>query len=262
MSQLKRFLENPVRVAREKALEQLTLASFPKPEEKDPIVALHHLPWEPFCSKQIADDGYATLNLTLDPYGCLGRMALAGAYVETHFTNVRTIEAGDVINDWFWNMLWPERIQKINMFDDYLPELVSYEDPHGVLIVNKVQFEPLSCMMGSEIVHPKVQPYPLWNMVAGSMLCAHASAEKDLGLRQELLVKAESCAKTIETYFQRISLAVLQDKEDEAVAYSEALIKLKPSARAMWGVYMMANGRYKEELIKNYTEKIFTLFEV
>jgi hypothetical protein len=205
---------------------------------------------------------FATLNLTLDPLGCLGRTTVAAAYVERYFPETSSM-AGDVIDDFFWEILSHNRIQNIQEKQGYLEEILMYEDPHTILLVDDQQFDPLSNMTGMHVHHRNVEYYPVWDLAYSSMLCGVAGISHDVTIIEQALARASQYVQTIEVLYQKVRLGALLDNMDMVVENCDRIIAQKPSARALLTLYSVTgNNEYKDRLVNTYTESIFELIKI
>ena len=211
----------------------------------------------PFDTSIGANTNYQELNLSLDINGCLGRAAIIGAFVEK-YTNA-TIVAGEVIVDHFRELLG-KTMQKIQDTPGYLEEVIMYEDPHIVPVINGIQYEPLSILMGEQIIHPKIETFPFWESIYSSMLCSLVLFEQNPEVKKRILDKASRYAITIDYLYTQGQFALEQGNAALFLKIAEGILLKKKSARAM-AVICMLTGKYRTELTKEYTEKIFFYFK-
>lgn len=215
---------------------------------------LHNISIEDFDSV----DDYADLNLNLSPKSCFGRLALAGAFAEKYYS-ISDLYACDVIEDWFRVMVSKDMQTHILKEPSLINEVLMYEDPHLILMVGDAQFEPLSKVIGGYISHPKIEKYPLWELVLSGMLCAVVRTSNEISTKRLALQKAKLFGETIELLYMQIFLSTLEEDFEQVVSLSEQLLKRKKSARAKHAIYALT-GKYRDELIKEYTPEIFNFF--
>jgi len=177
----KRLIEKVRHIAYERIAEK-KYEVFPTPLE-----TLRNLQFKIPCGNSVNQEKIREANLTMDSYGCLGRVAQSAAIIEKHFPQIK-LEIAEVWIDALRNMLLhPLLITGEIKEESYYEEILMYEEPHAVLLLNGKQFEPLSVPLSMDIHHPLVQPFPLWEGIASSHLVSVSQLESSLSRRMVLV---------------------------------------------------------------------------
>lgn len=207
-------------------------------------------------------ENFAELNLILDTRSCFGRTARCAAFAETYYNNDNKLElfAGDVIIDWFREVIGENMQAQILKHPEMLNDVLMYEDPHVVLIINGEQFDPLSKIMGFPVIHPKVEKYPVWEYIHSGMLCSVCISTDDIAVKKIALQRAAVYGSTIEYLYMLSHISILLDDIATVISTCEEILKKKKSARSMWVINSL-NGKYKDELTKEYTSEVFNFFK-
>lgn len=178
-------------------------------EPKDTLpMTLGSLDWRPYVIGSYNQRELAELNIALNPHGCLGRIAIALATAEIAFPEeAKSIKFGEVVEDFFWHEMmhqWNYKYRFVASSGGSLPEgwireLLMYEEPHGVLVIDGVQYDPLFSLSNSpqNAKHPKVHSLDPWSAIHCATMVAHASLEPDLRKRLTRLEAAAAACPTM-----------------------------------------------------------------
>jgi hypothetical protein len=217
-----------------------------------------------FKQAQTADqDEMIKANLSLADSSCLGRVAQAGAIIEKLFPLLR-LEFGEIWQDRLASWLIEDlaKYPKKKLDPGFMQELLMYEEPHAVLVIEGVQFEPLSNVLEIEINHPRVQSFPLWEGIASSYLVSLANTQTNQTKRLSLLDQAEKiCPNTTlvkENQCESLeSLGKLTELKDNL----SWLLERRPVARTLYCAYLITkNPRHYQLLIEKYSEEAIKYF--
>ena len=228
-----------------------------------PLETLATIDFEMECAQTMDQSEVTLWNLNLDKRGCLGRVAQAAAVVEKHFPGVK-IEIGEVWQDFLatlmLDMLSENRARAYE--PSFMMELMMYEDPHLVLFVDGVQFDPLSIELGHEIFHPRVGKFPLWGAVAASMLIAKTHLEPDSEKKLILLDEAEKiCPGMVTIRENRCEPLELLGRMDEVIQTAKWCFKRRPCARTLYVLYHFTRDKkYLDILLEKYTKEVVKYF--
>ncbi len=158
----------------------------------DPVETLQNITFNVQVGQTIDQRRFAKLNLELNSESCLGRVALSAAIIEKHFPNAN-LQLAEVWKDWLANLMlkllqedWSRRFDA-----SFMQELLMYEEPHLILTVDNIQFEPLSIALGQDIKHPQIKTFPLWEGITASVLVSKAWLETDPSKKLKILNQAE-----------------------------------------------------------------------
>jgi len=104
------------------------------------------------------------MEMVMSAQDCVGRAVLAAGLIQAE--NLE-LQFGEVLKDWFANYL----LQQDNQPLEVLKEVVYYEIPHAVVVINGKQFDPISAILpvGLDITH-KIQVMDLYAGILG--MCA------------------------------------------------------------------------------------------
>lgn len=221
----------------------------------DPIQSLQALRWKiPAQGTQIA---VTEANLRLEPTYCLGRVALGAAYLERYFPTTR-IEYAEVLTDALANIL--KRTLSHSVTEDKLRELLQYEEPHCVLLIDGTQFDPLSIEVGFPIEHPRVAPYPIWEGVASGWLVAKSLSEPNADVRIKFLQEAEAmCPNTTLVAENKCAAYLSLNRYDEAETELKKAITKRPTARSLFCAYLLGDSTAHRRLVQEYSVEMVSL---
>lgn len=234
-------------------VRSMDLEAFANPKD-----ALMNFPWNFEQGTEINQKQMAEWNLVLDGRSCLGRTAQAAALVELQFPNTK-VGYGEVISDHLRedmldqvhrNLPYDEKLR-----EEWLKEVLLYEEPHAVITVDSEQFDPLSTVYPVEINHPKIQSHSLWEGVASSIKIAEAWLENNPEKKLKILEMAEKiCPGTTVVAENKAGALILLDKIDDAIDLLKEMLERRPCARTLFVLYLLTQDeQYKKRLDKEYT---------
>lgn len=178
----------------------------------------------------------------LDCRNCLGRLATGAMLFERHFPGAH-IEYGEVLNNAFRTMLLAKVKQHRND-KSYLLEILMYEEPHCIPVMNGQQYEPLSLEWGRPvvhtIVHPRIATYPVWESVAAARQVSVANLQIDPQQRLELLYKAQDLQPGLVVVDQSLAATHgLLGNAAEAATLARTCFERRPTARTALYLYCL-----------------------
>lgn len=239
-------------------LEKLNYRVMPSPLE-----TLRTIDFQIERSSTMDQAQVAFWNQNLDKKGCLGRVALAAAIVEKHFPDAK-LEAGEVWQDWLAAVMLSMLKEKPERrFDpSFMQELLMYEDPHLVLIVDGVQFEPLSLELGMDIIHPRVQAFPIWEAIAASILVSQAWMANDPSEKILILKEAERVCPGMAVTRENICEPLeMQGQIDQVIDVLKWVLGRRPTARALYALSALTKDqKYYDALVDFYSEEVTKYF--
>jgi len=225
-----------------------------------PVGALLALDWSIHVGDPSLPVDVTEQVLNFDPEGCFGRTARAAAVLTRHFPDV-VVQYAEVWEDYLRNTLLVHRDREIETFSQ---ELLSYEEPHAVVLINGHQFDPLSTVMEQEIIHPVVGAFPLWEGLASAWEVASASRHPEPQGQLDMLEQAEKlCPGTTLVAENMIQPLMELDREDEAIALLADVVKNR--RRTARGLYLLrlftGSSAYEDELRAIYPATVIRLIE-
>lgn len=251
-------VENEKNIEEAKALAENIVRSMNPKTYPNPEDALKNFPWNFDTDIEAIQKETAERNLKLDGRSCLGRTAQSAALVELQFPN-SVVKYGEVLSD----HLRRDMLAQVNenlpsdkkLRDEWLKEVLMYEEPHAVIIVDGKQFDPLSTVYPVEINHPKIQAYPLWEGVASAMKISEAWLEEDPIEKLKILELAEKLCPGTTTVAENMAGAyVLLGREEEATNLMKELLIKRPNARALYFLWISTGDeQYRKRLDDEYT---------
>jgi hypothetical protein len=224
---------------------------------KDALTLLRNFPFYFSTELNLDQRQIALFNINLDGRGCLGKVAQAGAVVEKEFPEAK-IQFGEVLEDFFCNILLDMLKKNPDQSDSFFEELLMYEEPHSVLLFNGRQFEPLSIPFQQDISHPKIKAFPFWEAVTASRMISEAWLEENPYRKIEILVEAgKICPEMVAIKENLSSYFILIDRERYAIDLAEETLAIRPNARTMYFLYLLTKDRkYIKMIEEKYSPKI------
>ena len=210
-----------------------------------------------FTQKEIAEQ-----NIALDQASCLGRVAQSLAIVEKHHPE-SNIKVGEVVDDYFRSIMLPY-LPHESHDDTFMQELLMYEEPHSVLVVDGMQFDPLSTKPGFEnIVHPEIRSHSSWESILADMLVSQSHLTDDTKEKTDLLHEAERiCPGLLVVAENMAGLLIMFGKIDAAIEIIKKILARHISARGLYSMYLLTgDDQYRDVLFGIYTEKILKHLE-
>jgi hypothetical protein len=230
-------------LARRLALEWLATYRTRYIVENTPIKTLRTFHWGDLIKGEYDQEQMTKFCLSLDPRGCLGRVALCLAICEQHFAGSEwTFRYGEVRNDFFRGILMDQWQTEYSVGqtvpdDSWFTELLMYDEPHAIIVVNDTdQFDPLSMAVPDfEVHHGDVVLFNGWNAVACSMAISQAITEKDPARRLAALEAADTlCPGTSQLKEAKVHAFVELGMLSEAETTLRELVFTRPTAKVFW----------------------------
>ncbi|MFW5888164.1 MAG: hypothetical protein ACOCVY_00415 [Patescibacteria group bacterium] len=253
------YSNNSVKVAREQSYEKIKKVNYTVGRSVWDTLKTIDFGVSP-CSHTDQRE-IAKYNLELDARSCLGRLAQAAAIAEKHFPGSH-LQAAEVRQDRLAEIMIKKLKENPKKMEDgsFMSELLMYEKPHMVLLVDGIQFDPLSLYAGWNIEHPKVAPFPLWEAIASSKLVSRSYLEKIPEIKSRILQMAESiCPSTSLVRENVCHLLGIMGARKDLIKEVKWCVEARPCARNLAILYLLTedlNVYYL--LVISYSEKIFS----
>lgn len=205
----------------------------------------------------------AKQNLLLDPEGCLGRVAVTAAIMEQCHSAL-SLRLGEVWDDYLKNIMLRKLRENPSNIDDpsFMQELLMYEEPHAIIVIENTQFEPLSLELDMLIEHPKVELFPLWEGLAASATVSEAWLKEDPAEKLQLLKKAEKLCPELTLVRENMAGPYeLLGQLSEAIASVRWALERRPCARTLYVMYLLTEDKqYYNRLTEIYTNEVIKYF--
>ncbi len=226
------------------------------------LLALQEFPWETDHDPAIDSLPEAELDLELNIRSCLGRIAHAGAFVGLHFPMTETCYAEVLVDAQAQATLAKVHHGSPRDLDDVkelLQAVLIYEMPHAVLVLDKVQFDPLWTISPVETNHPKVKTYPIWEAVASAVMVSKAWLEEVPERKLMLLEEAEKlCPGTALVVEDKIQTLVELGRTEEVIHLLKDLLVKRPTAKTLFDLYTLTRDKaYQGRLDEEYTRHMY-----
>lgn len=233
----------------------------------DPVSALKSFPWEiPKGPPYPDQETMSRWNQELDPKSCFTRLALGAALVEASWPESH-IGAGEVLSDYLRSCMLRQIRAGLpdgeSLRTEWLREVLAYEEPHSVLLLDDGQFDPISTVLGHDFQHSRIWRFSIWEHVACGMLVSHAVMSPDPDVRFELLGMADTiCPGTAIVKENRVAALILADREAEAVKLMEDCLLERPTARGNYVMWLMTgNKAYRAAIADTYTPHMLAMLD-
>jgi hypothetical protein len=213
-------------------------------------------------SLQYSQEEFVKLNLSVDKRSCLGRAAQAAAVVEKHFPSAR-VELGEVrrnyLAEMMVQMLFENRSKSLD--PSFMSELLMYEEPHLVVVIDGQQFEPLSIQLGCDIFHPEVATFPIWEGVASAVTVSESHLENHPQKKLDILWHAEEVCSGMSLVQENIC-GPMAELGLETLSIVEKCYQVRPCARTLFVLVVLSRDyeKYREQLDSMYTSEIIKYF--
>lgn len=222
--------------------------------------SLREIDWNITGGVQPSQNTIARWNLDLDERGCLGRVAQASAIVARQFPATSPLYAE------VWEDALRNKILKILRIvtqgqkptagiTELLEDILTYEEPHAVLMIGHHQYDPLSGKLGRDIRHPHVKLFPLWEAIAAARLVSEAYLTKNAAKKFTLLRQAEEiCPGTMLVAENKIAALWMARQESNAIRSLRRILEKRPTARCLWALWFLTRDKkYIDRLNSTYT---------
>ncbi len=256
-------MDESVKKIRELALSNSAWLDF---QVKDtPLETLKTIKFQiPVGSKVFNQQEICHQNLILDSQGCLGRVALAATIMEKHFPST-SLAFGEVWEDYLRSLMLETLQDDPSLKNDvsFMEELLLYEEPHAVLVVDGKQFDPLSLAFGQDIQHPRIQSFPLWEAIASSIMVSEAQLEKNPAERLKILESAEKLCPGLLMVIENMAEPLeLLERNEEVIRKVEWILEKRPNARGFYVACLLTSDPlYCEEIKRIYNCNIGEIAE-
>lgn len=229
---------------------------------RTPIDTLKNFPWDELQADSEdlkADTDSAIWNRNLDPRSLLGHIAMCGALTESYFVGYE-IYAGEVLQDHQADLMRHMIKQSLPIDNqlrrEWFNELLMYELPHSVFVVDGDQFDPLSVSGGVD-AQKHVFWCEFWEHVLAAIYAAKADTETDTDHKLVLLDKAqEICPEYILLREKRASL-LMSRNDPEGIRLLKDIQRIRPTAENLFFLWeseeFSHDSQYKAELDMRYT---------
>ncbi|MEI7425832.1 MAG: hypothetical protein WCK16_02825 [Candidatus Moraniibacteriota bacterium] len=223
---------------------------------------LKNFPFDFSTERGMSQQQIAFLNLKLDGCGCLGKVAQAGAMVEKKFPDAKLM-FGEVLEDFFCNILLDMLKKEITQPDSFFEELLMYEEPHSVLLVDGKQFEPLSIPYQQDIAHSKIAVLPFWEAVTASILISTAWVEHNPHRKVKILAEAEMICPGMTAVKENLaSCLLLLNRKQYSIKLAEEILVVRPTARLMYFLFILTEDeKYIKMIEEKYSSRVVDLLE-
>lgn len=233
-----------------------------EPVSDHPIESLSALDWdvqvsdEPIDQKQLLQ-----ININLEPTYCLGRAARAAAFVEKWFPKSE-LQYAEVLEDSLRNTML-DVIKQEPLQESMLIELLSYEDPHAVIVVDGVQFDPISVQLGMPVVHPKIGVHEVWRGFTADWLIENAKFAETPSEKLGFLYQAEQMCPDTAYRFEAIAAIFIAGAGLSSFAKFnlQRAMALRPTARGLFTLSLMGDVESKVRFHEIYPAELFRLLE-
>ena len=228
---------NPIAFVRE--LVATSITNTPELGQLDPwdVVALIPIPDAGTAYDQAEVAKQAAL---LDHRNCLGRLASIAHLFEQRFPDT-TITYGEVTSDHLRELLLAN-VMSWQHDESYLHEILMYEEPHGIPVMDDCQYEPLSVVAGWDIKHPGINQLPLWESIAAAWQVSVANLQTDPRRTLGMLLLAKALQPSLLLVDQNLAatLYVLGYTAD-AIRISRECFEKRPTARTAFFLHCLTS---------------------
>jgi hypothetical protein len=233
------------------------LSEFLHLEEQysDPIDMLWKgVNWSKYIFAPMDQQKLQESNKVFDLHSCYGRIVLAVLLVEKYFPDSK-IEIGEVVVDG----LAQRMLKKITETTDptkkmeIAQEILMYEEPHFIIVVDGFEFDPISVVMRHQINHPKVIKHDTWSAITAGYIMNEALCKYDLNARDIDLQMADLFChlRSIEQNRLGVAMAFNPIYSRER---AEKFISVYPNARIM---YIMWRELGNTSIFDVYPREVF-----
>lgn len=230
-----------------------------EPLSSDPIEALMALDWKFGVGDEPIDQTeLMKINLALGPEFCLGRSARAAAFVDKWFPGTK-VQYAEVLSDALRNILL-EDIENHKHDLSYLNEILMYEEPHSVVVVDGRQFDPISKQLGWEVIHPKINCCEVWAGLTSHWLLSKAQGSVCLVEKSSLISQAEELWPE-QSFLLETKALMYSDREefDKSIEYLRMVEPLRPHARQLVTLDRLGDPLAKDLFLKFYPVELYDL---
>jgi hypothetical protein len=220
--------------------------------------------WDVTVGAQFTQADFRRMNAQFDPQGCFGRLVLSCLLVEK-FSPGMPYQAGEVVNDFCKDII----LEKLSTETDPVirmemaEELLMYEEPHAVIIIDGVQFDVISTLFGRNIQHRTVNVVPAWELITASVIVDEALDAGDNPTAKNIhLQRAQLFAPDSKLVLQNMATSALElGNLEEAKALIESYhARFGVCARGLFAFAEVVDG-YEETLRQVYPPEVIQLLE-
>lgn len=223
---------------------------------------LKNFPFDFSTEQGMSQRQIAFLNLKLDGRSCLGKVAQAGALLEREFPQT-ILKFGEVLEDFFCSTLLEVLKKEPNQPDCFFEELLMYEDPHSVILIDGKQFDPLSIPYQQNVVHARIATLPFWEAVTASILISTAWLENNPHRKIVILAEAENvCPGMIAVKENLASCLLLLNRKQYSIRLAKEILLVRPTARLMYFLFSLTEDeRYIKMIEEKYSSRVVALLK-
>jgi hypothetical protein len=212
---------------------------------------LKNFPFDFSTERGMSQRQIALFNLKLDNRSCLGKIAQAGAIMEKEFPDAK-IMFGEVLTDFFCNTLLDILQRESSQPDSFFEELLMYEEPHCIILIDGKQFDPLSVPYQKNITHSRITTLPFWEAVTAARLISWAWLENNPDCKIKILTEANSiCSGMIAIKENLASYSLLLDRNQYSIDLAKEILLVRPTARLMYFLFRLTEDEKYIKMIEN-----------
>jgi hypothetical protein len=228
------------------------------------IEMLMKYPWNATIGGPFTQADFRRMNAQFDPRSCFGRLVLSCLLVEK-FSPRMQYRAAEVVDDFCKDIILEKLSAQTNPIIrmEMAGELLMYEEPHAVIVIDGVQFDVLSTLFGQNLQHRTVNILPAWELIAASMIVDEALEVGDNPVAKNIhLQRAQLLAPDSKLVLQNMASSALElGNMEEAKTLIESFhARFGVSARGLFVFAEVVDG-YEEKLREVYPPEVIQLLE-
>ena len=234
----------------------------------DLIHFLYSLSWNMPSGPAFSQKEMSQMNLDFDERGCLGRAIKAAVLAEKYFPH-ETIFYGEVLEDFFRNLMITNARPQNWQDESYLEEIIQYEEPHAVIMWGDYQFDALFKLIHpypENLKHPKVGKREVWPALYSSYLISHANSAlevyKNTGnleeYRRVIQEAKNACPELSLVQEHQAILFFLLDRLDEAQKIAVKISEQRKDAKTLFFLWTITQDQfYQRKIAAEYGPNMF-----